>query len=726
MNIEKQLSKEFSIRPKQVASTIELIDGGNTIPFIARYRKEATGGLDDTLLRDLNERLMYLRNLEERKAEVRRLIDEQEKLTEEIEKSLINADTMQKVEDIYRPFRPKKRTRASVAKERGLEPLAMIIENQEMSEEQIIKEAENYISEENELNNTDEVLQGAMDIIAENISDNAKHRDMIRRLLNKKAMIRSEKIEEKVSEKEKSKEEIDKSDDNSKYEMYFDYSEPINRIVSHRTLALNRAEKEKVIRVKIDDLLEEVVEKLESEIIDSDKKESSFLKLSIEDSYKRLIFPSIEREIRRELTETAEEQAIKVFGNNLKPLLMQSPMKDVNVIGFDPGYRTGCKIAAMDSTGKLMDYATIYPTKPKNDIEGSKKVLGEMIEENDVKIIAIGNGTASRESEQFVAELIKGMDREVYYTIVNEAGASIYSASKLGAEEYPDLDVTIRGAISIGRRLQDPLAELVKIEPKHIGVGQYQHDLNQKRLEDALTGVVEGSVNTVGVDVNTASASLLGYVSGISGALAKNILDYRDENGRFKNRKELLKVKRLGNVTFVQCAGFLRVPESDNILDRTAVHPESYDIANELIEKMGIEDDLKNADWADIENSIEKWADELEVGVPTLKDIVSELKKPGRDPREDMPKPLFRSDVLSLEDLEVGMILPGTVRNVVDFGAFVDIGLKNDGLVHISEISKKRIKTPSDVLATGDNIEVKVIDIDKNRNRVGLSIKQVN
>lgn len=748
MNIEAQLAKEFGVKAKQVASTIELIDEGNTIPFIARYRKEATGGLDDTLLRDMNERLLYLRNLEERKAEVKRLIEEQEKMTDDIEKSLLNADTMQKVEDIYRPFRPKKRTRASVAKEKGLEPLSLIIEQQEMSDEEILKEAEDYVSEENELNDTDEVLQGAMDIIAENISDNARYRDMIRKLLNKKACIRSEKIEDKASEKasESENESSDRNSETSKYEMYFDYSEPINRIVSHRILALNRAENEKVIRVKIDDLLEEVVERLESEIIGKNGKssknrkstkneknndkyingENRYLKMSIEDSYKRLLFPSIEREIRRELTESAEEQAIKVFGNNLKPLLMQAPMKDINVIGFDPGYRTGCKIAAMDSTGKLLDYATIYPTKPRNQIEESKKVLIEMIQKHDIKIIAIGNGTASRESEQFIADMIKEMDREVYYTIVNEAGASIYSASKLGAEEYPDLDVTIRGAISIGRRLQDPLAELVKIEPKHIGVGQYQHDLNQKRLETALTGVVEGSVNTVGVDVNTASASLLGYVSGISGALAKNILDYRDENGKFKNRKELLKVKRLGNVTFVQCAGFLRVPESDNILDRTAVHPESYETANKLIEKMRIEDDLRNADWTIVENNIEKWAEQLEVGVPTLKDIVSELKKPGRDPREDMPKPIFRSDVLSLEDLEVGMVLPGTVRNVVDFGAFVDIGLKNDGLVHISEMSDRHIGSPSDVVATGDNIEVKVIDIDTARGRVALSMKQVN
>lgn len=726
MNIDSQLAKEFNIRSGQVKSTIELIDAGNTIPFISRYRKEATGGLDDELLRDLNERLSYLRNLRDRKIEVRRLIDEQEKLTIEIEKALDEADTMQKIEDIYRPFRPKKRTRALIAKEKGLEPLSNIIKSQEMDEREILLEADKYVSEVEgkEVESAEKAIQGAMDIIAENISDNAKYRDMIRRNIYKNSNISTERIIKKSDEEEDNKE---KSKDDSKYEMYFDYSEPVSRIVSHRILAINRAEKEKVLRVKIDDLEEEILVLLENKVIDKNKPISQYLVDSIKDSYKRLIFPSIEREIRNELTEKADEQAIKVFGNNLKPLLMQAPIRDMNVIGYDPGYRTGSKLAALDSTGKLLDHATIYPTKPQNKIEESKKVLKKMIEDNNIKIVAIGNGTASRESEQFVADLIKEMEREVFYTIVNEAGASIYSASKLGTEEYPDLDVTIRGAISIGKRLQDPLAELVKIDPKHIGVGQYQHDLNQKRLEGALTGVVEDSVNAVGVDINTASPSLLEYVSGISKSVAKNILDYRNENGKFESRKELLDVKRLGNATFVQCAGFLRIPDSSNILDRTAVHPESYGVAKKLIENMNIQDelDLTKANWNEVEERVESLAKDLDIGVPTLKDIITELKKPGRDPREDMPKPLFRSDVLSMEDLEVGMIMSGTVRNVVDFGAFVDIGVKQDGLVHISEISNKRIKSPSDHLSAGDNIKVKVIGIDLPKKRVSLSIKAV-
>ncbi len=704
-DIVKRLAEEFGIKKKQVEGTVKLIDENNTIPFIARYRKEVTGGLSDEILRDLNERLEYLRNLEDRKEEVKRLIDEQGKLTEELSLEIEKAETVQKIDDIYRPYRPKRRTRASAAREKGLEPLAEMILSLDFSDDEIQEKA----SEFEETESAEEALQGAMDIIAEDVSDDADIREEIRNMLINKSSVLSEKTDEAEENK-----------DLMKYDMYFDFSEKISKIADHRVLALNRAESEKAVRVKIEPLEETALKIIRRETIGK-KEPNSYILEALEDGYKRLLFPSLEREIRNMLTEKADEQAIKVFGKNLKPLLMQPPVQDTVVMGFDPGYRTGCKAAVMDGTGKLLDYATVYPTKPREETEKTKDILKKMVKKYGVEIIAIGNGTASRESEAVIAEMIGEMDEEVYYTIVNEAGASIYSASKLGTEEYPDIDVTIRGAISIGKRVQDPLAELVKIEPKHIGVGQYQHDINQKKLDETLAGVVESCVNSVGVDLNTASPSLLGYVAGINASVAKNILDYRNENGKFKSRKELLDVKRLGKATFEQCAGFLRIPDADNILDRTAVHPESYKTAESLLKKLG-DVEIKSIDLSDDE--INELADELEVGEPTLRDIIEELKKPGRDPREDMPKPVFRSDVLDIDDLKEGMVVPGTVRNVVDFGAFVDIGIKNDCLVHISEISNKFIKDVSEYLETGDTANFKIIGIDKERGRVQLSLKQ--
>lgn len=704
-DIVKRLAEEFGIKKKQVEGTVKLIDENNTIPFIARYRKEVTGGLSDEILRDLNERLEYLRNLEDRKEEVKRLIDEQGKLTEELSLEIEKAETVQKIDDIYRPYRPKRRTRASAAREKGLEPLAEMILSLDFSEDEIKEKA----SEFKETESAEEALQGAMDIIAEDVSDDADIREEIRNMLINKSSVLSEKTDEAEENK-----------DLMKYDMYFDFSEKISKIADHRVLALNRAESEKAVRVKIEPLEETALKIIRRETIGK-KEPNSYILEALEDGYKRLLFPSLEREIRNMLTEKADEQAIKVFGKNLKPLLMQPPVQDTVVMGFDPGYRTGCKAAVMDGTGKLLDYATVYPTKPREETEKTKDILKKMVKKYGVEIIAIGNGTASRESEAVIAEMIGEMDEEVYYTIVNEAGASIYSASKLGTEEYPDIDVTIRGAISIGKRVQDPLAELVKIEPKHIGVGQYQHDINQKKLDETLAGVVESCVNSVGVDLNTASPSLLGYVAGINASVAKNILDYRNENGKFKSRKELLDVKRLGKATFEQCAGFLRIPDAENILDRTAVHPESYKTAESLLKKLG-DIEIKSIDLSDDE--INELADELEVGEPTLRDIIEELKKPGRDPREDMPKPVFRSDVLDIDDLKEGMVVPGTVRNVVDFGAFVDIGIKNDCLVHISEISNKFIKDVSEYLETGDTANFKIIGIDKERGRVQLSLKQ--
>lgn len=723
--IIKTIAEELNIKPQQVENTVKLIDEGNTIPFIARYRKEVTGGLSDETLRDLGERLSYLRNLEQRKEEIIKSIDEQGKLTDEILQSVAIAKTLAEVEDIYRPYKQKKKTRATVAKAKGLEPLAEIIMAQEEKND-INEIAKQYInvdtlSEEDKKNKdkvvatVEDAIQGALDIIAENISDNAKYRKEIKRLMFREGLIetRAAKPEEK-----------------SNYEMYYEYSEAIKYIPSHRILAINRGEKEEFLKVKIEKPEEKILAYIERDILKGETQFTEMLKETILDSFKRLIEPSIEREIRSDLTEKAEEKAIKVFGQNSKQLLLGAPIKGKTVMGFDPAYRTGCKIAVIDETGKVLDYTTVYPTEPQNDVVGAKRELLKLIEKDKVDMIAIGNGTASRESEMFVADMIKDTKRDVHYVIVSEAGASVYSASKLATEEYPDINVSIRGAISIARRLQDPLAELVKIDPKAIGVGQYQHDVNQKKLAESLTGVVEDSVNKVGVDVNTATPSLLSYVSGINSTIAKNIVKYRDENGKLKNRKQLLKVPKLGKVAFEQCAGFLRILDGDNPLEITAVHPESYEATEKLLTKIGFDKkDLKDKEkLEDLRNKLKsikvsEMAKELEIGEMTLSDIIDELSKPGRDPREDMPKPILRSDVLKLEDLKEGMVLSGTVRNVIDFGVFVDIGVKHDGLVHISEMSDKFIKNPSEVVSVGDVVKVKVIKIDKERQKVGLSMK---
>ena len=708
------IADELNIKKSQVENTIKLIDEGNTIPFIARYRKEVTGGLSDEVLRTFGERLNYLRNLEKRKEEVTNSIEEQGKLTEEIVKDLENAITLAEVEDIYRPYKQKKKTRATVAKAKGLEPLAEIILAQEETKN-IQEIAAEYISEEKEVKTVEEAIQGALDIIAEMISDNPEYRKLIKQIVYSKGIIKTT---------------ATKPEEKSAYEMYYDYSENVNKIPSHRILAINRGEKEEFLKVKIEKEEDKILEKIEKDIIKGENQFTQYLKDTIQDSFKRLIEPSIDREIRSDLTEKAEEQAIKVFGKNAKQLLLGAPIKGITVMGFDPAYRTGCKIAIIDETGKVLDITTVYPTEPQNDVEGAEKELVRLINKDHVDMIAIGNGTASRESEMFVSEMIKKCDHEVLYTIVSEAGASVYSASKLATEEYPDINVSIRGAISIARRLQDPLAEFVKIDPKSIGVGQYQHDVNQKKLEESLAGVVEDSVNKVGVDVNTATPSLLSYVSGINKTIAKNIVKYRDENGKLKERKELLKVPKLGKVAFEQCAGFIRIPEGINPLENTAVHPESYDIAEELLKTLGyVTGDLKDKDkLVEIrkklsEIKLAETAKTLNVGELTLKDIIDELSKPGRDPREDMPKPILRQDVLKFEDLREGMILTGTVRNVIDFGAFVDIGVKHDGLVHISEMSEKFVKNPSDIVSVGDIVKVKVIGIDNDRQKVKLSMK---
>lgn len=711
MNIVSILTKEFSLKKFQVDNTIKLIDEGNTIPFIARYRKEQTGELSDIVLRDLNDRLTYLRNLENRQEEVIRLIDEQEKLTEKLEKQILQAKTLQRVEDLYRPYKKKRRTRATKAKEKGLEPLADIIINEEVLEGNIEDIAKPFIDEEKEVNTIEDAYQGAMDIIAEIVSDNPEFRKTIRNLTYNKGIIISKLVNE---------------DEKKIYEMYHDYKEPVKGIANHRVLAINRGEKEKILRVKIESPEEEILDLLKSKIISNDEAiTTKYLNDAVVDGYKRLISPSIEREIRSSLTEEAEEDAIKVFGKNLKPLLMQPPIKGKVVMGFDPAYRTGCKIAVVDGTGKLLEYTTVFPTDPQNKVKEAKKELTELINKYGVDIIAIGNGTASRESETIVSDMIKEIDRKVYYVIVSEAGASVYSASKVAQEEYPDINVSIRGAISIARRLQDPLAELVKIDPKHVGVGQYQHDLNQKKLDETLKNVVEDCVNSVGVDLNTASVSLLQYVSGISKSVAKNIVKYREENGVFKNRKELKKVKRLGEQTFIQCAGFLRISGGDNPLDNTSVHPESYSATMKLIDKIGITmDEIRRGKISSIDDSLMDLSQELDIGLPTLKDIIKELKKPGRDPRDEMPKPVFRTDVLKMEDLKPDMILTGTVRNVINFGAFVDIGVKQDGLVHISHLSDKYVKHPLEVVSVGDIVNVKILDVDLDRGRISLSIKE--
>ncbi|SES86283.1 uncharacterized protein SAMN05660297_00761 [Natronincola peptidivorans] len=717
MNIVKQLVQEFQLKEFQVTNTIELIEEGNTIPFIARYRKERTGELSDTVLRELAERLTYLKNLQERKEEITRLIGEQEKLTPEIQEKIKGAKTLQEVEDIYRPFRPKRRTRATIAKEKGLEPLAVILYAQEIKEGDIEKIAAEYIDAEKEVHTTQEALAGAMDIIAEMISDDADDRKAIRDITYKEGIMLS-----KATEAEK----------DSVYEMYYDYKEKVNTAAEHRILAMNRGEKEGFLKVKVDIEEDKILHYLKKKgLKPEDNITTTYVETAIEDAYKRLIAPSIEREIRAMLTEKAEEKAIKVFGENLKRLLLQPPVKDKVVMGFDPAYRTGCKIAVVDGTGKLLDTMTIYPTAPQHDVEGSKKKLKDWIEKYEIDIVAIGNGTASRESELIIAELLKEVDRKVYYMIVSEAGASVYSASDLASKEYPDINVSLRGAISIARRLQDPLAELVKIDPKHVGVGQYQHDVNQKRLDETLKGVVEDCVNSVGVDLNTASASLLQYIAGISKAVADNIVKYREENGRFIDRKQLNKVKRLGPAAFQQAAGFLRIANGKNPLDNTGVHPESYDATEKLIKLLAYDlTEMKEKAFRDIEERMkhekeETVSQQLDIGIPTLRDIVKELKKPGRDPREELPKPIFRTDVLKMEDLKVDMILTGTVRNVLDFGAFVDIGVKSDGLVHISELSDKFVKNPMDVVALGDIVTVKIIGVDVNKGRISLSMKGV-
>lgn len=716
--ITKQLMEEFKLKQSQVSNTLTLIDQGNTIPFIARYRKEQTGELSDTVLRDLFDRLTYLRNLQTRKEEVIRLIDEQNKLTDELKGKIENAATLTEVEDLYRPYKQKRRTRATIAKEKGLEPLAEIILAQELLKGNIEDIALPYINAEKGVNTAEEALHGAMDIIAEIISDNADFRKKIRFLTFDEGIIISA---------------ASNADEKSVFEMYYDFKESLRKIPGHRILAINRGEKEEFLKVKVHAPEDEIIYFLKKETLKRNGSiTTGLVEEAVEDAYKRLISPSVEREIRSELTESAQEKAIKVFSPNLKNLLLQSPIKGKAVIGFDPAYRTGCKIAVVDETGKLLYATTVYPTPPQNDTEKAKNELIALINKYHVELIAIGNGTASRESELFVAEMLKEVDRQVCYVIVSEAGASVYSASKLASEEYPDINVSLRGAISIARRLQDPLAELVKIEPKSIGVGQYQHDLNQSRLDEALKGVVEDAVNSVGVDLNTASPSLLQYIAGISKPVARNIVNYREQAGKFKNRKELLKVSKLGPATFVQCAGFLRITDGSNALDNTAVHPESYGVTERLLSKLGYTlEDIRNRKALNLNEKIkgtkiEDLAAELGTGTPTIKDILVEIQKPGRDPREEMPKPVLRTDVLKIEDLKPEMVLTGTVRNVIDFGAFVDIGIKNDGLVHISELCDRYIKNPMEVVSVGDVVKVRVLKVDLDRGKVSLSMKQIH
>ena len=716
-NINHILSKELGISLKQVTSVIEMLDEGNTVPFIARYRKERTGGLTDEVLRKFNERLTYLRNLESRKEDVLRIIEEQEKLTPELKLKIKKATTLTEVEDIYRPFKAKKRTRATMAVEKGLKPLAELILSGEFNGD-IVEEANKYINEENDVKSEEEALQGAMDIISEIISDNADYRKWIRNFVQKDGVIQVK----------------GSSEEQTPYEMYYDYKEPVRTIPSHRILAINRGEKEKILSVKVTCNDERIIDYLNKKVLKVNKITDKYLEESIKDSFKRLIYPSIEREIRSELTSKGEEGAIDIFKANLKALLMQAPIKGKVVMGFDPGFRTGCKVAILDETGKFVENTTVYPTAPQNRIDETISTLKKLIKKHGVQVISLGNGTASRESEEVIAKMLKEIKeetgKELFYVIVSEAGASVYSASELANKEYPDLDVTVRGAISIGRRLQDPLAELVKIDPKAIGVGQYQHDVTQKKLDESLAGIVEDCVNNVGVDLNIATPSLLSYISGINASIAKNIVDYREENGKFKSRKELLKVKRLGQKAYEQCAGFLRVMESKEALDNTSVHPESYKVAKELIKTLGYtEEDLKKGKLVDIDErvkakGISNLAKELEVGEPTLNDIIKEIKKPGRDPREELPKPIFKSGVIEMKDLKPGMILMGTVRNVSDFGAFVDIGVHQDGLVHKSQMADKFVKHPLDIVKVGDIVEVRILDVDLKRKRISLSMKK--
>ena len=770
MDILKKIAQELDIKLWQVEATVKLIDEGNTIPFIARYRKEAHGSLNDEQLRNLHERLVYLRNLEEKKAQVLASIEEQGKLTDELKEKITKAETQVVVDDLYRPYRPKRRTRATIAKEKGLDGLAAYILEQECSTP-VEDEAEKYISEEKEVENAKDAINGAKDIIAEEISDNAEYRMYIRKLTFEEGKLLSVAKDEKAQ---------------SVYEMYYDYQEEINKVAGHRVLALNRGEKEKFLVVKMEAPEERILQYLKKNVVTKENEYTEpLLAEALEDSYKRLIAPAIEREIRNELTEKAEDGAIKVFGKNLEQLLMQPPIAGKNVLGWDPAFRTGCKLAVVDATGKVLDTTVIFPTAPQNKVEESKKVVKQLIAKYDIGLISVGNGTASRESEQIIAQMLKEIDKPVQYIITNEAGASVYSASKLATEEFPNFDVGQRSAVSIARRLQDPLAELVKIDPQSIGVGQYQHDMNQKKLSETLSGVVEDCVNKVGVDLNTASASLLEYISGISKAIAKNIVVFREENGKFKNRRQLLKVPKLGPKAFEQCAGFMRILDGDNALDATSVHPESYDAANALLDKLGMTmDDVKKMQseaqkktttkkpvkkekkkefkavntntafgaafakaFGNKELSFEQAADtgneakaplgimkkvkdkkkmaaELGVGEITLTDILKELEKPARDPREEMPKPILRTDVLEMKDLKEGMILKGTVRNVIDFGAFVDIGVHQDGLVHISQLSdKKFVKHPLEVVSVGDVVDVKVMSVDLQKQRIQLTMK---
>ena len=712
MDIILKISEELGIKKGQAEAAVKLIDEGNTIPFIARYRKEVTGSLNDEVLRNLYERLIYLRNLEERKETVLNSIEEQGKLTEELKTQILAAETMVAVEDLYRPYKPKRRTRATIAKEKGLEPLANTIMLQ-MLNTPLEKEAEQYVDPEKNVNTVEEAVAGAKDIIAETISDEADYRTRIRELTMKKGRIIS-------TAKDPEAESV--------YEMYYEFDEPVNRLAGHRVLALNRGENEKILTVKVEAPEEDILRFLEKKVITRENPNTeAALKEAAEDAYDRLIAPAIEREIRSSLTEMAEDGAIRVFGKNLEQLLMQPPIVGQVVLGWDPAFRTGCKLAVVDPTGKVLDTTVIYPTAPQNKVEEAKTVLKKLISKYHITLISLGNGTASRESEQVIVDLLKEIPVKVQYIIVNEAGASVYSASKLATEEFPNFDVGQRSAASMARRLQDPLAELVKIDPKSIGVGQYQHDMNQKKLSEALSGVVEDCVNKVGVDLNTASASLLEYISGISKAIAKNIVTYREENGRFTSRSQLLKVAKLGPKAYEQCAGFMRITDGKNPLDATGVHPESYDATKRLLDKLGFSmEDVKNRKLEGISKKIsdyKKLAKELEIGEITLQDIVKELEKPARDPREDMPKPILRSDVLEMKDLTPGMILKGTVRNVIDFGAFVDIGVHHDGLVHISQMSDKFIKHPLEAVSVGDIVEVKVMSVDEKKQRIQLTMK---
>lgn len=715
MNLYEQLAKEFGLKKKQVEGAIHLIDEGNTIPFIARYRKEATGEMSDEVLRDFYDRLKYLRNLEDRKQQVKASIEEQNRLTPEIISALQEAKTLVEVEDIYEPYKKKRKTRASVAIEKGLEPLSYVIQ---LGEENLLQQAQNFVNEENEVLTAEDALQGAMDIVAQQLSEDFERKKKIRNIV-----FSTTKIE---TSRKKSAEE---KEGYLTYSMYFEYNETAKDIPPHRILAINRGEKEDILKVKYLHEEQNIKSVLMEDIAHTEHNEDCLNRI-VEDALKRLILPSLERELRSTMTETAEERAIEVFGQNLKDLLLQGTLPNVTILGWDPAFRTGCKIAVIDCTGKVLDTATIYPTAPQNKVEESKKVILNLIDRHQIDVIAIGNGTASRESEEIVREIIKESKREVHHIIVNEAGASVYSASKLGTQEFPDMNVSLRGAVSIARRLADPLAELVKISPEHIGVGQYQHDVNQGRLLEVLKGVVENAVNTVGIDLNTASSSLLGYVSGITPSIAKNIIEYRETNGAFRNRKELLKVKRLGASSFEQCAGFLRIKDGTEVLDNTLVHPESYDKAYGVLHSLHIASDELDTDSAETSEEFEKidfpqLATQLEVGIPTLKDIVSELKKPGRDIRPKRNPVEFLSEIMTLDDLKEDMVLTGTVRNVLDFGAFVDIGLKSDGLVHISELSDKYVKHPLDIVRIGDIVTVRVIKIDRERGKVGLSMKQL-